>query len=306
MGKTALAYGCLFIGLPIIIISVVLIAISFSKLSSNEVGLDLNKNTKTIDSETLYSNGVHFLGVNHEFIKFPKNVQEIDLRGRSSIDARTKDGLSIVLEARVLYRLPPDNIDFLLNLHLMFNGKHQSVYSDICRAIVRDVASQYTAFEFWQIREEIANQILLSLEPKLADYYARVDTFLLTNFQLPPKFRAAIDETAEVAEQKTTVENQGFIERKETDTRLLEANLQVDIIGKEANATATQTQLEFEAQVQATKAKIDSESLSYLSLKNNLGFSNEELVTFVWLDALRTSPEVEKTFNLKTPAALRA
>lgn len=50
-----------------------MIILSFSSLDYNEVGLDYSSITKTI-SPKIYSAGIHFLGIGHEFITFPKTV----------------------------------------------------------------------------------------------------------------------------------------------------------------------------------------------------------------------------------------
>lgn len=46
---------------------------SFGMLEYNEYGLDLSHITKTVNNKT-YSAGIHFLGVGHEFLKFPRTV----------------------------------------------------------------------------------------------------------------------------------------------------------------------------------------------------------------------------------------
>ena len=55
-----------------IIIIVVLIATSFSKLEAYEVGLEYNPNAVAINENKLYTEGTHFLGPGHKFIKFNK------------------------------------------------------------------------------------------------------------------------------------------------------------------------------------------------------------------------------------------
>lgn len=51
----------------------IMIIISFSSLDYNEVGLDYSSITKTI-SPKIYTAGIHFLGIGHSFITFPKTV----------------------------------------------------------------------------------------------------------------------------------------------------------------------------------------------------------------------------------------
>ena len=51
----------------------ILILCSWGSLEFNEIGLDYSEITKRVDSVT-YNNGLHFLGIGHSFIKFPKTV----------------------------------------------------------------------------------------------------------------------------------------------------------------------------------------------------------------------------------------
>jgi hypothetical protein len=53
-----------------IIVIIVLIATSISKLEAYEVGLEYNPNAVTINGGKLYTEGTHFLGPGHYFIKF--------------------------------------------------------------------------------------------------------------------------------------------------------------------------------------------------------------------------------------------
>ena len=50
-----------------------MLILSFSSLDYNEVGLDYSYITKTI-SPKIYPAGIHFLGMGHQFITFPKTV----------------------------------------------------------------------------------------------------------------------------------------------------------------------------------------------------------------------------------------
>jgi len=44
--------------------------VSISKLEAYEVGLEYNPNSVKINGEKLYTEGTHFLGPGHYFIKF--------------------------------------------------------------------------------------------------------------------------------------------------------------------------------------------------------------------------------------------
>lgn len=60
-----------------LIIVIVLIATSFSKLEAYEVGLEYNPNAISINENKLYTEGTHFLGPGHSFIKFNKQMRTV-------------------------------------------------------------------------------------------------------------------------------------------------------------------------------------------------------------------------------------
>lgn len=56
-----------------------------------------------------YIGGIHFLGVGHSFIKYPKTVQTIEFSNERtangpSIGSRTNDGLEVILEISFQYK----------------------------------------------------------------------------------------------------------------------------------------------------------------------------------------------------------
>jgi hypothetical protein len=57
----------------------VLIATSFAKLEAYEVGLEYNPNAISINENKLYTEGTHFLGPGHSFIKFNRQMRTVQL-----------------------------------------------------------------------------------------------------------------------------------------------------------------------------------------------------------------------------------
>jgi hypothetical protein len=62
-----------------LIIIIVLIATSFAKLEAYEVGLEYNPNAISINEDKLYTEGTHFLGPGHYFIKFNRQMRTVQL-----------------------------------------------------------------------------------------------------------------------------------------------------------------------------------------------------------------------------------
>ena len=99
----------------LILVGVALVAIagllffSFSTLQVNELGLDYSSITKSIDP-TIYTPGIHFLGVGHSFIRYPSTIQTYDFSHEIDADApqvrsRTKQGLDVELEISFQYQV---------------------------------------------------------------------------------------------------------------------------------------------------------------------------------------------------------
>ena len=69
MGEEQSAICCCVVCV-IALASVIMVGLSFSKLDVNIIGIDYDTIQKTI-SPTIYTSGIHFLGLGHRFIKFP-------------------------------------------------------------------------------------------------------------------------------------------------------------------------------------------------------------------------------------------
>jgi len=284
----------------VLICSAFLIGYSFRKLDANEVGLDYSANSLTIDMTQLYEAGVHFLGVGHSFYKFSKAVQEMDL----TFYARSSDGLLVELHVKVLYRLLIDK-DALTNIQLLMNGDYKVFLPGVAIASIRTVASDFTAFQFWLIRDNITQSMWDQLAIDMADWYGMVDNFLLTNFELPASFQDAITETQNRLQEQSQIKFLQETAETETQTKIFAAAKQVQIIQVTANATATAYQLTIDAQIAKIQALIAAEVNAYRALMTELEFTQEQLVAFVWLDTLAKNQLSTKYFSVSSPESFR-
>lgn len=282
-----------------------LVGVSFSKLSANEVGLDYSGTSLTLDTSKLYESGIHFLGVAHSFIKFSRSVQELDMRSPNNVVARTKDGLQVTLDTRLLYRLDV-SASSLGSMWLLYENNYGDAISSASRSVIRDVASKFTAFEFWQSRENITLTMSGALDKYLQDFFfARVDQFLLTNFQLPTKFQNAITETDVKKQEKEKVQFEQDTVVTEIATQILQTQRTVDIITQNAAAAAEAYLLGVDAQVVQVQTAVDAELKAYSSLRAKLNMTQEELSSFVWLETLTKTASQTNTFlSLKSPSSL--
>ena len=77
-------------------------ATSFATIDPNNVGLDYNSITLSINKNTLFPSGRHFLGVGHSFIIYPLTAQGVKFENMNS---RTNDGLLLTLDVSFNYQL---------------------------------------------------------------------------------------------------------------------------------------------------------------------------------------------------------
>lgn len=292
---------CAIIVLVIVVITIsaTLFGVSFAKLDANEVGLDYSANSLTLDLTQLYSPGVQFLGLGHSFIKFPTTIQELAMTGSDAVLARTYDGLQVTIQAKILYELTKE-VNALASLYLMFPDDYVTPYTHIARAVIRDVASEYTAFEFWTYRDNITTQMQTDLGLKFADVFAYVSNFLLTDFDLPDLFQTALQATEVALQEQAKVQFEISTTITDTQTAVLASSKTAEIIALQANATATALVLDYDAEVVRVTANIGAEVVSYAALQTALGLNEQELIAYVWLNTLSTTTSVPRYISLKS------
>jgi len=88
-------------------VGTILIILSFSILDIKEYGLDYSWISKSVD-RIVYDNGLHFLGIGHKFIRFPRTLQTIEFSreryaNSGPIHSRTADGLEVTIEISFQY-----------------------------------------------------------------------------------------------------------------------------------------------------------------------------------------------------------
>jgi len=283
-----------------LLVTVILVGLGFKKLSVNEVGIDYSANSLTINTKELYHNGIHFIGVGHSFIRYPKLQLEINMEGIKSIHARTNDGLVVVLETRVMYTLDAD-IQSLASLYLMFKDDYEVPIENICRSVLRDVASEFKGFQFWLERKFITDTMKDRLQNRLEDVFIHVTTFLFSSFKLPAKFQEAIKETEVQQQLMYTVQYELEQIDQAAQAQMLEAQQQVLQIAAVTNAAVQAIELDATAQVYKLNVTIAQESEGYKYIKQEMNFTNDELTTLIWLEKMGNSI-TPQTIAVKIPA----
>lgn len=265
------------------------LSFSFGRVHTLEYALDWNHLDQTV-GETTLSSGLHFLGAPwHSLVIYPGTLQNMVFSTSDTptdeLHTRTADGLQVVLEITYQYQL------VVAELHNLFDDfgpdGYAPVYFDVASHLISEEATTYSAYEFFNSKEAIA----VAMQTKLDQYFqqhlhAHVVSLQIQSCRLPDAFNAAITDT--VTQRQNITNAAKYLDQQ---TVSLQTNLVV--AGKQANATiataegnARQILLQAEAASSMAAQNGAAEAEAYANVKARLGFTNSELLRYVWWDAV--------------------
>jgi regulator of protease activity HflC (stomatin/prohibitin superfamily) len=159
--------------------------------------------------------------------------------GDDSIEARTKDGQQVYIDASVIYAIDPAQ---LVNLHKTWQNRFEdNVVRPVSRAAIRDAVSQYGVEEIVSSkRTELEQNISDTIQKGLADNNLIMSDFLMRNIRFS-------DQYAQAVEQKQIAEQQA-----------LQAKLVVEQKKQEAEQARQVAQGQADAAVIAAKGAADA------------------------------------------------
>lgn len=293
-GKKLLCCSIIFGVISSIIIIIVLIAVSFAKLEAYEVGLEYNPNAVSINENKLYTEGIHFLGPGHYFIKFirqqrtiqlgssQQSQQKPDLKDESLV-CRTKDALTVSIELSFQYQLSIDKDD-LLTLYRNWGESYEKSFLLAARNTLRDVMAEFNALQVFYERSNIEAGMRLGLKEKLSQYKVNLISFQLLDIDLPAKFEQALVDTENLNLNVTTVTYQREQEVGKSQGRINKAKQDAEVIVNNANAYASRVIGEGLSKSGAIRAKITQQAPNLKALQTTLVLSSKQLAAYYFYD----------------------
>jgi regulator of protease activity HflC (stomatin/prohibitin superfamily) len=285
------------------ITGIVLLCFGFSSLEATEYGLDYSWISKTVNPE-VKENGLYFLGIGHSFIKFPKNVQNMEFSrdrtaNRPAVESRTSDGLEVILEISFQYQLQPENLYKMFN---KYGELYQTVLQNIAIDMLTDRATQYTVYEFFMKRGPIKDDFQDALDKQLSEIvYANVHFLQLRTVDLPALFVESIQES-EVKKQDI---QKAYAELSkvnvEVDTRIKSAEYQKNVTINRAEGEAQAMIEQNLATVKSLKQVQGSKSTAYSYLKTQLGMTNDALINYIKSKLIRTYDGHNMALSVESP-----
>jgi regulator of protease activity HflC (stomatin/prohibitin superfamily) len=196
-----------------------------------------------------------------------------------SVQARTKDGQQVFIDASVIYAIDPNTI---IQLNITWQDRYEDqVVRPLSRGIIRDTASQYGV-------EEIVSSKRTELEQTITDEMAKSlgqNDLVLVDFVL--RDIHFTDQYANAVEQKQIAEQQA----QEAAFVVQQKKQEAEQARVTAQGAADSAVIAAQGKAQATVLQAEAESKS-LTLIGDALKDNTDLLTFRYIDKLAPNVQV--------------
>jgi regulator of protease activity HflC (stomatin/prohibitin superfamily) len=241
-------------------------------LQANEYGVVISAFAPKGYREVALTPGLHWI------IPFIESVQKYSIarqtytmssvgsegavQGDDAIQARTKDGQQIFIDASVIYAVDPTQ---LIQLHTVWQNRYEeNVVRPATRAAIRDAVSQFGVEEVVSTkRAELEDEIRKGIQTSLnANNILMVD-FLLRNIRFSDEYAAAV-------EQKQIAEQQAQQAKFVVESKKQEAEQARQTAQGQADAAVIASKGAAEARLIQAKAEAEANQLLSQSLTPTL------------------------------------
>lgn len=190
---------------------------------------------------------------------------EGQVSGDDSIEARTKDGQQVYIDASVIYAIDPAK---LIQLHITWQDRYQdNVVRPVARAAIRDAVSQYGVEEIVSTkRTELEKNISDTIQSGLSDNNLVMSDFLLRNIRFSDQYAQAVEQK-QIAEQQA-LQAQLVVQQKKQEAeqarQVAQGTADAAVISAKGAADARVIQAQAEAQAnQLLSASLTPQLLQY-------------------------------------------
>lgn len=221
------------------------------------------------------------------------------------LQARTKDGLVATLDVSFNFKLIAE-IDKVSRLYLEFGEMDEvrTAYNRIARNWVRVVAARYTAREFFFNRTQIQGDMLITLDEQLQEAYGQVDSLQFLQLALPTRVEDAQNRQVTAQQEVDEANNERDVAIIEARTTVLRAAEEAKVIVLEAQATAREIEANTEASIEALRQRYRAEASSYKNLAASLNLDPDQLLSYIWMDAVGQGAGDGSVINVPPPSVV--
>jgi len=280
-----------------VIVMIVLISVSFSKVEMTEVGLLYSHASRRIDRETLYTAGRYYVGVGGEFITFPLTQKEMEL---PIFESRTADGLKIEMQVSINYKIV-ENKEKVLEIYDHFGINYDGFLSRLAMNIIRDAAATFNAFDYSVNRSQVSLKMESDIRDDMEQIGLRLESVQLLNIDFPKNYSNTLQNTLMLQQQVTQAQRDKDAELVSLEGELSKANITAQGIISDAMSQSTTIRNDADADAQALQTTLEKEGAAHKNMINmflSQGASAEEakelFVKWYWMNMVSASPATKQ------------
>jgi len=302
--------GCCLV---ILLISGGLVGCSFSILEYNQVGIDFDSTSQSIDEEKLFKNGRHFIGLAHSFFVYPTKLLTVEFaedRGNGAegqsgaLTAGSKDGQAIEIELSFFVRINVNDVMNVVNLYKEYRTTFMPTVLSKATNAIKETTVKFETLEFFTNRTNISAAIHGALSAAVASMSMDVELVQLRNIKLSDNFEDAIIDKIVSAQADKTATEMGLALQVQADTAVIvqqsDTNIAVIRAGADSEAVVTTGT----ASANAAKRKIEADSGALKLLKADLLSNNAQVLQYLWSQTLRDDTHSKLLIGLDSNPAI--
>ena len=211
----------LMIAGAVVVALVVLFLLSnpFVVIPSGYVGVKLTLGKASLDE---LKPGLHLIvPLLQRVEKMSVRTHSYDLTGGNSINALSKDGLTINVELTTLYKIMPDKAsEIYVEYGLLYEDR---IIKPVIRSAVRDVIATLDSAQVYQERALIQDKIAQQVRSELEKRFILLDEILIRDIRLPQKVVEAIEQKRRALEEAQRMKFLVEKEKLEAERKKIEA-----------------------------------------------------------------------------------
>ncbi len=219
---------------PLRVIGIMLVVLGitwgcFVIIEPGEIGV--KKLFGRVEEQGTLSEGLNFVNPLADVIKFDTKTQnytmssvhdEGDVQGNDAIKALSADGLEIIMDITVLYKITPSLAPHILK-HIGVDYKDRIV-RPVTRTRIRDVAVYYDAVALYSSkRDEFQNRIFQGISTDFKARGLELEQVLIRNITLPQSVKNAIESKINAEQEAQKMQFVLQKEQQEAERKRVEA-----------------------------------------------------------------------------------
>ena len=255
------------------LLTVILVPMSLKTVEFDEIAVDYNKVTRSIDQVPL-EEGLHDVGPAGQLIKF-KTTQRVG--SIDDLETLTADSIEVELDVIVLYSLKKPDI-FQVIEKFGNQQSHDGFIRQLCENTIRQVAQGFTAKQFYLQRQDFQATLLRVLTQLLSDVpsaHATVESIQVVSVDLPSRVLRAMEASILAEQDIQNAEAERITQLQAATIALALAQSEARLVTIAAERDVALVKQEALQAVLTERSKMQARTDAFRNVSTELGYGGE-------------------------------